>query len=121
MMAVMNVRLKGVYWGLLGILALALTLVACGGLAVARPGCVQVVHDVPGLIHSETSGLSCKQIKVLVQYAPSDPGVFTTVSSSDVPWKCQLFDVRRERVLLMCQHHQAHFTIVSEMGAPGPR
>jgi hypothetical protein len=96
---------------------LLLGLAACGGSAASanRPqgGCAQVIHDVPGRVHPETSGLSCAVIKETIAVGPAEPGVFTVeVGPTHLPWKCRLYGPSSRRLLLSCTYGERHFSVV---------
>lgn len=93
--------------------ALAIGLGACGGTVSADySGCNEVVEGVQGTVRPETSGLSCKAIKAIIEVRPPTPGAYVTETSSPKrTWKCRIFDVEHAPVLLRCHDHSARFTV----------
>lgn len=89
--------------------ALAIGLGACGG---TDSGCNEVVERVQGTIRTETSGLSCQEIKAIIEVRPLTPGAYVTETASPKrTWKCRIFDVQRTPVLLRCHDHAARFAV----------
>jgi hypothetical protein len=93
--------------------ALAIGLGACGGTVSADyAGCNEVVERVQGTIRTETSGLSCQEIKAIIEVRPPTPGAYVTETASPKrTWKCRIFDVQRSPVLLRCHDHAARFAV----------
>jgi hypothetical protein len=88
---------------------------ACAEPAISQEsgGCHEEVQRTAGVIQPETSGLSCAQIKKLIEVQPSEPGGF--LLSGDEPhrtWKCRIYVPQKSKVLLGCTHHQKHFSVV---------
>jgi hypothetical protein len=93
--------------------ALAIGLGACGGSVSADySGCNEVVEGVQGTVRTETSGLSCQEIKGIIEVRPPTPGAYVTEPASPKrTWKCRIFDVERSSVLLRCHDHAARFAV----------
>lgn len=92
----MNVRTVPALIYLILLVTAVLALAACGESSASPDhpysGCEQVVHDVPGRVLPETSGLSCSAIKEMIAAGPADPGVITLeVAPNNLPWKCRLY------------------------------
>ena len=101
---------------LAGGLALTLLLAGCPdprAAVGAASGC-QRVYGVSAVDRPETSRLSCAAIDRLTDSMPSEPEAFLV--SSDSPrhllWKCRFYGTEARRVLLRCEHHDRHFSIV---------
>jgi hypothetical protein len=93
--------------------ALVLGLGACGGTVSADySGCNEVVEGVQGTIRTETSGLSCQEIKDIIEVRPPTPGAYLRGTASPKRmWKCRIFDVERGPVLMRCHDHAGRFTV----------
>ena len=102
--------------------AVAFGIVACGGSATAgAPGCEQIVHEVPGLIQPETSGLTCNQLKRLVQNVPATLGAFLLEGfHAGALWRCRLFNSHVSSRLLLCRRGKSRFSIVSSSHPKSP-
>lgn len=91
---------------------------ACADPAISREsGCHDEVQEVAGVIRPETSGLSCAQIKKLIEVQPSDPGGFLVIGEEPHRlWKCRIYVPKKSKVSLGCTHHQEHFSVIGETG-----
>lgn len=86
---------------------------ACADPAMSSGGCQEEVQKVAGVIRPETSGLSCAQVKELVEVRPSEPGGFLAISEEPHGlWKCRVYVPKKSKILLGCTHHQEHFDII---------
>ena len=99
------------------VVAAVFALAACGESAASLDhpynGCEQVIHDVPGRVLSETSGLSCSEIKEMIAVGPAEPGVIILdVAPTNLPWKCRLYGPSSPRLLFGCIHKKRHFNVV---------
>jgi hypothetical protein len=101
---------------LVSISAVFAGLVGCGSQSSASSapfgGCAQVVHDVPGRVVPETSGMSCAAIKRMIQAAPSEPGGYLLEGPSGVLWKCRLYRPSSPRLLLRCAYKAHRFSVL---------
>lgn len=106
-------------WGL-GMCLAASVLTACGGSSatltrIPLKGCEQIVHDVPAQVMPETSGMSCVEIKEMIEVGPPEPGVYFLESPvSHLSWKCHLYDVNTSTLLLRCTHSRHQFSLVRQ-------
>jgi hypothetical protein len=80
-------------------------------------GCRQEVRGEAGVIRPETSRLSCAAIDEMLFGIPSEPQAYSILGESPrLLWKCRLYPASAQRVLLRCQHHKWHFTVVRARG-----
>jgi hypothetical protein len=104
-------------WTMTGfcLVIMAVVLAACGSVGPAQAGtnrCEEVVAGVRGKIVPKTSGLSCTEIKALIELRPPNPGRFSTMPPQGGSWwKCDI-DLRRAERLLTCHSDRRYFTIV---------
>jgi hypothetical protein len=75
-------------------------------------GCHDKIRGVMAIIQAETSRLSCRTIKEFTADLPSEPEVYFIQGESRLLWKCRFYGVDEQPVLVRCQHHKRHFTIV---------
>jgi hypothetical protein len=107
-------RFARAVWLISTVLVLCVLASACAGSAVSAVshGCQEEVWEgVPGMVHPETSGLTCDAIKELIEVRPSEPESFL-VQGAHLQWKCRLNSPQGHTALLRCAHHRKHFSIV---------
>jgi hypothetical protein len=76
-------------------------------------GCATVIHGVAGMVRPEISSLSCAAIRQLIYALPSEPQRFLLEGESpSLLWKCRLYSAKRHALLLGCEHHRKHFSVV---------
>lgn len=103
-------------------LALSLSVLSAGcadsaTLGEGTSGCRQEVRGEAGVIRPETSRLRCAAINEMLFGIPSEPQAYSILGESPrLLWKCRLYPASAQRVLLRCQHHQRHFTVVRARG-----
>jgi hypothetical protein len=88
---------------------------ACASSAVpARSsGCREEVHGIAGKIFPETSGLSCAQIKKLIEVRPSGSRGFVAIGEHPRGlWRCQVHRPDKTGVLLRCTRRRQRFSVV---------
>jgi len=94
--------------------ALAVVVVAgCGsGAAADDGGCDQSVRGVAGVIHPETSKLSCSEIRSIIQFIPTTPGAFIVESKAPrLSWDCVLYG-RSSQTLIRCHRPRRAFSVI---------
>ena len=93
---------------------LAFMLGGCGDAVSAdASGCRETVQGVDGMVMPETSGLSCMEIKKIIELRPSSPGGFLAIASSPhMVWKCDVMPGNSRELLLRCRHHRRAFTVM---------
>lgn len=76
-------------------------------------GCQREYGGVKGVDRPETSRLSCAAIDKLSDTMPGEPETFLTSGGSPrLLWKCKFYGTEAGRVLLQCEHHKRHFSLV---------
>lgn len=97
-------------------LSLSVLSVGCADpatLVEGTSGCRQEVRGEAGVIRPETSRLGCAAINEMLFGIPSEPQVYSILGESpSLLWKCRLYPASAPRVLLRCQHHKRHFTVI---------
>jgi hypothetical protein len=97
------------------LIIMAVILAACGSVGPAEAGtnpCEEVIEGVQGKIVPRTGGLSCTEIKALIELRPPTPGRFSTMSPQGGGWwKCDISPQRPKR-LLTCHNGRRYFTVV---------
>jgi len=107
---------------LLAMGVLGLSADACSGSPVGEEppvleehsgGCRHIIRGVIGLTKPENSRLSCSDIHKLVFGLPSEPQAYVIIGEAPrLLWTCRYFGIGARRVLLRCQHHAWHFSVV---------
>jgi hypothetical protein len=97
------------------LVVMSIFLAACGSAGPAEAGtnpCEEVVEGVQGRIVPKTSGLSCIEIKTLIELRPPKPGRFSTMAPEGGGWwKCNI-DPPNVDQLFVCRQGQRYFAIV---------
>ena len=76
-------------------------------------GCQREIRGAVGVNRPETSKLNCKDINGITFSLPSEPDVYLVMGESPkLLWKCWFYGTDAEKVLLRCEHHARHFSIV---------
>jgi hypothetical protein len=102
--------------------AVGLSCGACSGAPVVKDsrvleefsgGCRHRIRGVIGITRPETSRLNCSAIQELTFGLPSEPQAYgITGEAPHLLWKCRYFGVKDGSVLLRCEHHERHFSVV---------
>jgi hypothetical protein len=101
------------------VLVASVTSSACAGSPMLREpgGCGMLIRGVTGVVRPESSNLTCAAVKEIIDSVPSKPQKYLVISESPhLLWKCQLYPVKAQGVLLRCAHRQKHFSIVKDTG-----
>jgi hypothetical protein len=94
---------------------MAIALAACGSVGPAEAGtnpCEEVVEGVGGKIVPKTSGLSCTDIKALIELRPPEPGRFSAMAPEGGDWwKCNIGPPKVDQ-LIICRQGRRYFAVV---------